>query len=220
MYKRKLLASCVCALLCATAPVKSKDRPSLSLKNVSLVVYEVFPAADKGLCTIDREAWRTAIDFVANQSTKLKLMREREREHHERAEELVNKASEAGRKHVKYFTTRSASDAEMAAAKRAWDDAIEVSKKYSAAPKMLVFAEILEVKNGGCVGEVSLRVSAMLKPSEMIATGNLVYFPSEEIWSSGTLLIAPASSFSKFVIEISENMLKELVNDWTLSQEE
>ena len=108
----------------------------------------------------------------------------------------------------------------MAAAKRAWDDAIEVSKKYSAAPKMLVFAEILEVKNGGCVGEVSLSVSAMLKPSEMIATGNAVYYPSEEIWRDGTLLIAPASSFSKFVIETSENMLKGFVNDWTLSQEE
>ena len=73
------------------------------LKNVSLVVYEVFPAADKRLCTIDLEAWRTAIDFVANQSTKLKLMRERE--HYERTKELVNKANEAGRKYI----TRSAS---------------------------------------------------------------------------------------------------------------
>jgi hypothetical protein len=146
--------------------------------------------AAAAICTIDLEAWRTAIDFVANQSTKLKLMRERE--HYERAEELVNKASEAGRKYVKYFTTRSASDAEMAAAKRAWDDAREVSSKYSAAPKILVFAEILEVKNGGCVGDVSVSVSAMLKPSAMVSTGNVIYYPSEEIWMSGTLLIAPA----------------------------
>jgi hypothetical protein len=53
----------------------------------------------------------------------------------------------------------------------------------------------------------------------MIATGKLIPHPSEEIWSGEKLLVGPPSSFSRFVIETSEEMMKSFVNDWTLSQE-
>jgi hypothetical protein len=129
MRKPKFATSCLCALqgmAGAVSPVKSEDRPRPALNNVSLVVYTLAPA-NKGRCAIDWEAWNTAINFVANQSTKLKLIRERE--HEERRKELLDKAKEAGEK---FFATRS--DAEMAAAKKAWDEAIEKHLKYFAAP--------------------------------------------------------------------------------------
>ena len=43
--------------------------------------------------------------------------------------------------------------------------------------------------------------------------------PSEEIWRSSTLLAAPTNTFSRLVIESSEEMVKSFVNDWALSQE-
>ena len=211
MYNQKFLVSCLCALLGATTPVKSQNRPSPFLKNVSPVVYSVV-AADKGHCTIDLKALNTAIDLVANQSTKPKLINEKE--HHERGQELVDKASEAGRK---FDAART--DAEMAMAKKAWDEAIEASSKYSAAPSLLLVLDVFELKSGGCVGDVSASVNAMLKQSEMISTGQVISHPHEVIWRSGSLLITPSNLFSREVIETSKDMLKSFVNDWTLSQQ-
>jgi hypothetical protein len=213
MRKPKFAGSWLCALLCiagAVSPAKSEDQPRLALKNVSLVVYKL-AAANKDRCAVDWEAWNTAINFVANQSTKLKLIRETE--HYERQKELSDKLGESTRK---FLAARS--DAEGAAAKKTLDEATEKHSTYFAAPKLLLVAEKLE-HNGSCFGTLSATVTAMLKPSEMIATGKLIPHPSEEIWSREKLLVGPPSSFSRFVIETSEEMMKSFVNDWTLSQE-
>jgi hypothetical protein len=85
-------------------------------------------------------------------------------------------------------------------------------------PQYVAVADILE-QNGRCFGDVSATVTTMLKPSEMISTGKVVQHPFEEIWSRSILLLGPPSSFSRFVIETSEKMMKSFVNDWTLSQE-
>ena len=206
MYNRKILALCLCALLCAATPVKSQNRPTPFLKNVSLVVYSVV-ASDKGRCAIDQKAWNTAIDLVANRSTKPKLITEKE--HNERGQELVNKANEAGRR---FDATHTDAD------KKAWDEAIEASSRYSAAPTLLLVLDAFELKSGGCVGDISASVTAMLKQSEMISTGQVISHPHEVIWRSGTLLVTPSNLFSREVIESSENMLKSFVKDWALSQ--
>ena len=78
---------------------------------------------------------------------------------------------------------------------------------------------MFELKSGGCVGDVSASVTAMLKQSEMISTGQVISHPHEVIWRTGSLLITPSNLFSREVIETSKNMLKSFVNDWTLSQQ-
>jgi hypothetical protein len=202
----------LCGILAmAVSAAKSEEGARPGLKNVWLVSYNLVSAI-KDRCAINQEAWNTAIDFVANQSSKLKLMRMKE--HYERGRELADKAGEAGRK---FMATRS--DAEMAAAKKAWDEDIEKSTKYSAAPWLLLVAEGFE-HNGSCVGDVSASVNALLKPSEMIATGKPIYRPHEEIWSSRKLLGGPPNTFSRFVIQSSEEMLKSFVTDWALTQRE
>lgn len=226
--RKSKFASCLCALLCmaaAASQAKSDDHPSLSLKNVSLVRYDLFiEPPNKGLCAIDLEAWNTAIDFVVNQSTKLKLIKESE--HSERAKELWDKLKESSEK---FSTLIKAPDEKSDAAKKVWEEkadaarkaleqAGENSSKYSSTPHLMFFAHTLE-HNGGCVGTVSVKVTAMLKRSEILSTGQVIYTPLEEIWSSSTLLVGPSSGFARFVIETSETMLKSFVNDWTLSQE-
>jgi hypothetical protein len=163
------------------------------------------------LCAIDEGAWNTAIDFVANQSTKLKLIRDKE--YYERAGELAVEAGEASRKFM------DAPDAEVAAAKKASDEAKETSTKYSAAPQLSLVVEAFE-HNGSCVGDLSATVSASLKQSEMIATGKTIYRLEVEIWSSSKFLWSSPNAFSRFVIQSSEEMMKSFVNDWAVTQRE
>jgi hypothetical protein len=206
----------LCAILAmAVSAARSEDRPMPGLKNVWLVSYNLVSAI-KDPCAINQEAWNTAIDFVANQSSKLKLIKEKE--HYERGKELADKAGEAGRKWASVITGSAArSEAEMAG--KSWDEEIEKSKKYSAAPRLLLVAEAFE-HNGSCVGDLSATVSASLKPSEIIATGKLIYHPHEEIWSWSKLLAGPPNTFSRFVIQSSEEMMKSFVNDWAVTQRE
>ncbi len=213
---RKFTICCLCAFL-GMSPARSEDHPRLGLKDVSLVNYHLVSGM-KDRCVINVEAWNTAIDFVANQSNKLKLIRwkehfERDKELADKVRELSDKASEAARKIMAPRT-----EGEFAAATKALDEAAAKSSKYSAAPSLLLVVEGFE-HNGSCVGNLSATVSAMLKPSEMIATGQPIHHPSQEIWSRSTLLAGPTNTFSRFVIESSEEMVKSFVNDWALSQE-
>jgi hypothetical protein len=208
----------LCAILAmAVSAAKSEDGARPGLKNVSLVSYNLVSAI-KDRCAINQEAWNTAIDFVANQSSKLKLIRMKE--HDERRRELTDKAAEAGRKWASMITGLAARpEAEMAAAEKVWEEAKETSTKYSAAPWLLLVVDGFE-HNGSCVGDVATSVHAMLKPSEIIATGKPIYYPHEEIWSTSKLLAGPPNTFSHFVIQSSEKMMKSFVNDWALTQRE
>jgi hypothetical protein len=95
------------------------------------------------------EAWNTAIDFAANQSSKLKLIGKQE--WHKRSIELTEKAAEARRKYVG-LAGRQSAEAEIAAAKKAWDERIEKSEKYIAAPLLLLVVEGFE-HNGSLLWE-------------------------------------------------------------------
>ena len=210
--KSKLAAFSLYTVLCivsAASPVNSQDKPSQYLKNVLLVVYppHVLEPPNRGPCAIDLEAWDTAIEFVANQSIKLKLIKERE--HREQAKQLSDKVAEAGR----HFSDTAADTAQ-----KALDEADENLRKYLYAPKLWLSAQAIE-HNGGCFGTLEGSVKAALKPSEMISTGTIVYRPYVEMWSDARLLLSASAEFSRFVIQSSEGMMKKFVNDWALSQE-
>jgi hypothetical protein len=98
-------------------------------------------------------------------------------------------------------------------------DAKETHQKYLATPKLSLVVLAFEY-NGSCVGDLSAKVTAMLKLSEMIATGTIVDHPFEQIWSGGTLLAGKPNTFSRSIIQASEEMMKSFVNDWALTQRE
>jgi hypothetical protein len=53
----------------------------------------------------------------------------------------------------------------------------------------------------------------------MFANETRVAYPKIDIWSDDLLLSAPASSFSRFVINKNEQIMKKFVNDWARFQE-
>jgi hypothetical protein len=74
-----MIRTLVCALLCTVGtlvPATAGDEPIPELKGIKVVNYKLSVDPNKGRCAIDLKALNTAIDFVANQSTKLKLTRE------------------------------------------------------------------------------------------------------------------------------------------------
>jgi hypothetical protein len=82
MNNHRIAIPFLCALLCTVGtivPAKSDDdgpwgRPSRYFKGVKMMSYDG-AVQTKGRCAIDWKAWNTAIDVVANQSVKLKLIR-------------------------------------------------------------------------------------------------------------------------------------------------
>ena len=70
MIRRLILA----VALLATGEVRAE--PIAYLKGVTLVTYMGIVEHKTAHCDIDFKAWNTAIDFVANQSMKPKLVRE------------------------------------------------------------------------------------------------------------------------------------------------
>jgi hypothetical protein len=90
---------------------------------------------------------------------------------------------------------------------------------YGSMPRLSMYISPLEV-GGGCGGDIRATVSAMLDRTYMRPTHTLIYAPSMEIWSHAYNFVGPQPTFSNQAIGIAEELIKELINDWTASQEE
>jgi hypothetical protein len=167
-----LLASCVTAMAAA-------DRPTYDLKGFPTIEYH--PILDvSGPCRADLDAWDTAVEFVTNQSTKLKLI-----------------------KHI---------DHEGLSKLHKGD------KLFQWAPLLMLLMETIDV-GSGCAAVIRAEVTVTLQPTTIRGTEEGVSYPNYPVWSKTFKLNAPYQSFSKLVIETSEQMMTSFVNDWTKSQE-
>jgi hypothetical protein len=197
----KALSATIPALLCTVGmivPASAGDRSSPFLKGVKIVAYKLsVEPPNKGRCAIDLKAWNAAIDPVANQSTKLKLIRDAD--HLEQEKQL--------------------SDELRKTSKKEHDEAEERWKKFLLAPT-LSFSVLTTDLGVGCAGTLSVEVIVGLEPSKIIATDTPVQIPLMTIWSDHQLLSAPYETFSSFAIRTSEQTLKIFINDWTKSQED
>jgi hypothetical protein len=70
----------------------------------------------------------------------------------------------------------------------------------------------------GCAGTIDARVMADLKPSAMLATWIEVSNPSIEILGSNKWFKGSFQSFFSVAIQVSEQAMKEFVNDWAAAQ--
>jgi hypothetical protein len=85
-------ASAVFAVLLWVVPATAGE-PTPDLKGVKTVSYHGVAHQNESRCAIDLKAWNTAIDFVANQSTKLRLIRYAD--HLEQVKQLRDEANKA-----------------------------------------------------------------------------------------------------------------------------
>jgi hypothetical protein len=159
----QLLSAC---LLLMITVAQARDRPNPELKGVTAVTYYgVF--ASKGRCAVDDNAWNTAIDFVANQSSKLKLVTEAA--HREQFDQMAKSTDKVNQT---LFKKDAWTDEDV----RKSREVQAIERKYLYAPHLSFVIETIEIE-GGCAAVIDADVTAILKSSEMIVTGTSVFNP-------------------------------------------
>ena len=169
--------------LCLTALLLSHGsgvaKPSRLLKGITIIGYWV--GVEKTVfgegCSIDQSSLATALQFVANQSTKLKVIPslevDRRFEEHLAARDKVFK--ELGSSGLVDDIIRAMKSDGYVAAEKAADE-------FYFVPHLSFDISPLEV-SGTCVGIVKAELSASLEKANMLyRTHTTVYRPEVEIW--------------------------------------
>jgi hypothetical protein len=204
--KRAIATGSALLLTCAAAAAE----PTPYLKGVAMIKYNrlIVPTEP---CVVDWKAWDTAIEFVANQSAKLRLMSEHD--HYQYTQELYDVRDKRLAKMRSDKNVGAWTDQDW----QRYNDEIASLKDKVWVPSLSFHAHTIDLKNG-CAAVIIAEVNAPLERSTIIGTGEVVPYPEHEVWSTSWTLKGPYQTFSKSAIEISEQIMKELANDWAKSQ--
>ena len=197
------LFACLSTLI-AISIARGEDSTSKYLKGVNVVTYDGFIAGDGGRCAIRWLEFLREMDFVANQSTKLKLITYVE---HSKQLESMNKYKEMLNKPISTWTAEDW---------RQWDNDIEIRDGFIGVPRLSVVITTVELESD-CAAVITGEAKATLKPSAILSTGTPVGHPDFSIWSKTRTLKAPHQSFSRLALEGTAEMIRRFVN-WTNSQ--
>ena len=190
------------------------------LKGITAINYDA--ASEKTVggdrCTVDRESLTTAMRFVANQSTKLKIIpwdehAERDKELHEIQQQIWNELTVSGKSEAMFAAI---SNAKYVAAKEAAYD-------YAMMPQFHIIITPIETISG-CGGSVHATLDAYLdsksRESMEILPTHYRYAPwTVEIWSHSYSFTGSKEGFAAFATHIAGDLMKEFVNDWSTAQD-
>jgi hypothetical protein len=176
------------------------DGPNDYLKGIKIISYDIFvnPTIGGKGCSIDRDNLNTSVQFVANQSTKLKIVTFDER------------FSRSGEPFSRSDVT-SLSNADKEAAEKARRD-------YTLMPSFVI--EIMPLQTRfECAGTIHAKLSAYFEEPAYIIPNNVrIAVPMFEIWATIFGFVGPQQTFSTQAINLTEQIMKQLVNDWAASQ--
>ena len=206
---------CLCLMALLLFHGGSVAKPNRLLKGVTIIEYWVAVEETRfgEDCRVNKDSLTTALRFVANQSTKLKVIPRDEAER--RADELIATKE-------KIFKELSPSGKWEDMARVMQNDRYVAAKKaadeYIKPPSLGFDIKPVEV-SGACVGGVEAEVSAWFDTTKMYHTGATKYEPRIPIWSDSYVVKGPRQRFTNQVTEVAEELMKALVNDWTDSQD-
>jgi hypothetical protein len=172
--------------------------PNRHLKGINIIGYNLTVEKTLGgdQCKIDQDNLNTSIEFVANQSTKLKIVPFSEH----RSSELLEQSN-----------VTSLSNADKEPAKKLWHD-------YNFMPRFFIGIMPLQTTQFTCAGSVNAQLLAYAENTNMIPTQAPLYYPMVEIWSNWLGFVGPQQTFSNQTINLTEQIMKQLVNDWAAAQ--
>jgi hypothetical protein len=214
---RKFTASlCLSLVAFLLSHGRGVAEPSRLLKGVTIIGYSIaVEETNFGTgCSIDENSLATVLRFVANQSTKLKVTPNLEVHRHVQdlfatRDKILKELSPSGR--LEDDIRAMGSDRYVAANKAAVE--------LISVPHLLFHINRLEVAAGGCVGIINAELSVSLDTTKMYHTHTTVYGPQLPIWSKTRYVIAPEREFGDLSSNVAEHLMKELVNDWSASQD-
>jgi len=214
---KKLLIIALAAMISTSSSARSLNH---DLKGITAIQYDAVMEKTTGgdRCVIPRASLAVALKFVADQSTKLKLIpsvkhADRVRELHDIQVRIWNELTVSGKTED---TLAALNDARYVAAKK-------VASDYVMMPHLRFYIHPIETISG-CGGTVEATLHAFIDSK---SRENLVILPTRrrvsrwtiEIWSNTYSFICSKEAYSSYATEVVEGMLKEFINDWTASQE-
>jgi hypothetical protein len=176
----KALSAVIAVLLCTAVPTVG----------VKMTSYQSIER--EGSCAIDWKAWDTAIEFV---STKLNLIREYD--HEQQGKQLVDQMGKVTDKIVQYVIRGTRAENEVFKQR---DEARDTYDKYTWVPRPSFYVMTMDLVHG-CAGTVRAKVAVVLKSAKIMGTDKTMYFPTEEIWSDGSLISGPPETFQSFAFQ-------------------
>jgi hypothetical protein len=206
--RHPLLRTCTIPLMTRRSSIRSTPRTSLGkygqdriLRAQMLMSFDPSykTAVEKTVggdgCKINEDDLNTSLEFVANQSTNLKIT-----QYSRRVDELFSQAA-----------VSSLSDAERQAARKA-------VAEYMLMPSLFMSIWPLQTQFA-CAGTIDATLWAFVKGSAPIyGTDAVLPTPRVGIWSTSFGLVSPQQTFSNQIINGAEQIMKKLVNDWSASQ--
>jgi hypothetical protein len=97
--------------------------------------------------------------------------------------------------------------------------AAKVAHDYNFMPSL--FIEIMPLQTrSGCTGTIDAKLSAYIEAADahMIPTQVPVFNPKVEIWAVMFGFVGSQQTYSNQAINLTEQIMKKLVNDWAASQ--
>jgi hypothetical protein len=191
--------------------------PNYYLKGLKIISYSAL--FDKTVggneCKIDLENLNTSLQFIANQSTGLRIVTQSE-------SEQIKQETHSKLKPLLYGPDGKLKDEgdlnKQLDNLEKWRAAAKTSDVYTWMPHLFIGIQPLQVQSG-CAGTIHASLSAVGNPTQLRATQADVSLPSIEIWFQSYGFVAPQQNFSSQAINPAEQIMKQLVNDWVASQE-
>jgi hypothetical protein len=171
--------------------------PNSYLKGIKIISYDLGVEKTVGgdQCNIDKESLETSVEFVANQSTKLKIVPPDQKM--KRINELMG--------------YHPGEDKEAA---------MKAFRDYNFMPSLYIGIQPLQATQFICAGTVNaeLWMHIDVEDGHIIPTQALMSYPATVIQTVTVGLVYPQQTFSNQAIKVAEQIMKQLVNDWAASQ--
>lgn len=181
--------------------IAAADGPNYLLKGIKIISYRVLIEKTVGgeQCKINYNNLNASLKFIANQSTSLRIVTERE--HIDRTTELFQKATKL---------------ANGPNEKRV--EAYKAAEDYNWMPFLFIVIDPFQLP-GGCAGHIDATLQGRVTNSKLVPTGAVVPRPTIAVWSKNLGFVAPQKVFSEYATSRAEQLFKAFVNDWTASQQ-
>jgi hypothetical protein len=167
--------------------------PNYQLKHVTEVSWDVIAynnSRDVSIeCNLSTVNINNSVQFVVNQSARLKFITFSDRIHHYPKSE-------------NYPLSK---------------DGVLLAQKYFQMPELVIMVDAFDV-NGTCVADVSITVNVFLESSKIVGTDYVIQFPRYPVWRDNGFIRSPPTEFGHYASEICDDRVKKFINDWTASQ--
>lgn len=190
-----------------------------SLRGITAINFDAGVEKTDGRCAVDWQSLKTALLFVANQSVKLKIIPEFE--HHTRSNELFDEADRIFKEDMDKATGVDKwnlpwKDSKYIAAKKEASD-------YSWMPHLFIYISPIELASG-CAAWVEAKLGAYLDNMnhtyEILPTHSRAAVPyTVDIWSKAYMISGPKDGFAIQATRVAEDLMRELVNDWSAAKD-